>query len=150
MDRSTTVPVGYGLILAAVAASAMPLLCGCGDSDNTPKGLVAGTVTIDGEPFSAGSIRLISTARVSQAYGAEMQQNGTFEIADNIPTGTYKVVLSPPTVGPVDDGSGNLRPPTAAEMVNNVPPKYQSAETSDQTVDIEEGTNELKLALVSG
>ena len=126
---------------------------GCGggpdDADTRARGSVSGTVTIDGQPYAKGAVRLNSTATVGEVFGAELQEGGAFTLAEPIPVGSYKVTLTPPSVGPVKGEDGNMRPPTAEEMENPVPEKYRTPESSDKTVEIKEGDNPLTLDLKS-
>jgi len=136
--------------LLATAILLTSVFTGCGGEeavDNTPKGSVKGKVTVDGEPFAEGSVRFTSTQSVSEAFGAEMQAGGTFEVAAPIPTGSYKVTLSPPEFGPIKGDDGQMRPPTAEEMENNVPEKYRTPEASDETVEVKEGDNDFAIDL---
>lgn len=120
--------------------------CGGGDADNTPKGKVTRKVTVGGEPFAKGSIHF-TAEKDDKVFGAEMKEGGTFEIAAPIPAGSYKVSLSPPSMGPRKGADGQLRPPTPKEMKNNVPKKYRSAASSDKTVEIKSSDNELTIDL---
>ena len=134
-------------MLLAVAASG----CGggAGDADSRARGDVSGTVTIDGQAYTQGAVRFHSTTTVGEVFGAELQEGGKFELGESIPVGSYKVTLSPPASGPVMGEDGSMRPPTAEEMKNPVPTKYQSAESSDKTVEIKEGDNPLTIDLAS-
>ncbi len=76
-----------------------------------------------------------------------MKAGGEFAVGEPIPTGSYKVTLSPPTVGPVVGPDGVPRPATAEELKHNIPQKYLAPETSDKTIEVNEGENTLPIDL---
>ena len=137
-------------LLLAFALSFTVVLTGCGggSGDKTPKGTVSGKVTVGGQPFTAGAIHFTSVQTDTAAFGAEMKADGLFRVAEPIPIGEYKVSLSPPEVGPTVGPDGVVRPATDKDRKNNVPPKYATAASSDKTVKISKGTNNLTIDLV--
>ena len=137
------------LLLAFVLSFTVVLTgCGGGSGDKTPKGTVSGKVTVGGQPFTAGAIHFTSVQSVPATFGAEMKAGGMFQVAEPIPTGSYKVSLSSPTVGPIVGPDGVARPATAKDLKSNVPPKYATAASSDKTVEISKGNNNLTIDLV--
>lgn len=123
--------------------------CGGGDTDNTPKGSVSGTVKVDGKPYEQGAVRLVSTEHGSYTFGAEMKSGGAFSIGAPIPTGSYKVTLSPPSLGPITEPDGTIRPATEEDVKVKPPAKFMSPETSDETVEVKEGDNSFTIDLKS-
>ncbi|WP_298868897.1 hypothetical protein [uncultured Gimesia sp.] len=147
LTRFVIYKLDYCLLLSAFLLASVLTGCGGGgDVDKTPKGKVTGKVTVGGAPFAKGSIHFTSE-KDGNAFGAEMKAEGVFEIAAPIPAGSYKVTLSPPSLGPIKGADGQMRPPTAKEMKNNVPKKYRSTASSDKTVEIKASDNELTIDL---
>jgi len=121
------------------------LLSGCGKAKQ-PWEVVhpaKGVVHYKGEPLAGARITLIpqdgdvpETVRPS----ATSSEDGTFELgtydkSDGAPAGNYKaLVLHFPTVGPKENPSPGP---------NSLPKKYAKVETTDLTIELAEGVNDI-------
>lgn len=142
------VRIGFRASLALFAVVLMISGCGgSGPTDDRVKGTVSGKVSIGSDPFTTGAVRFTPSESAGEAYGAEMQAGGEFEVAGPIPVGTYKVSLSPPAAGPIKGPDGQMRPATAEDLKHNIPQKLLSPDTSGKTVEIKEGDNTLTIEL---
>ena len=125
--------------LCALAANG---LTGCSsaptDGDKRPTGSVRGKVTFKGAPVTAGSVRFVASE--NEAYGAELDADGAFAIAAQVPAATYKVAISPPTQNPTM-GPDGMPKPSEGKGAENVPPKYSNAATSGLTAEVKPGDN---------
>jgi len=126
------------LRLFLVACLLLPLLSGCGDGrpERVP---VSGTVTIDGEPVTAGYIRLIPPD--ARPAGGDIGPDGsftltTFEPNDGAVTGEHVVTV----IAMESRDNGTI-------MRFQVPAKYSDPSTSDLTVNISEPTDSLPIEL---
>jgi hypothetical protein len=107
-------PCVLGFLLLAALGLAAP---GCsGSGDELPRDPVSGTVSLDGEPLSGGSIQFTPAADSAGApiTGGSPIENGRFSIArtDGLVPGKYRVSISKPdqksvaqTKGPVAKGT---------------------------------------------
>lgn len=126
-------------LLALVACTV-----GCGGGPET--GSVKGTVTLGEDPFTDASLVLVSSES-GQGASAELGPDGSFQLANELPVGTYTVYLTPK----VDEEEMMKRmqegkPPTSSKD-NTVPKKYQNEVSSDLTVTVEPGENEVTLRM---
>lgn len=134
MKRSS--PAARRAYLAALSA-AMLALAGCGGSE--PTGSVAGNVTLDGAPLTAGVV-LFSNPATGVGVTAELDASGTYRVR-SIPTGEYQVAVQPPP------------PPAPHEMDQpgaprpNVPQQYQDPKTSGLSTTVGPGSNSADFAL---
>ncbi len=122
------------------------LCVGC--SRNNPKFQktvpVRGTVVLaNGSPVTAGLITFHPKDLTKGDAWGMIGSDGRFELGtykkdDGAMLGTYTVTVEPK----VYDKNGNLRPANVP-----IPKKYTSAETSDLTVEITQGEDDLKLTL---
>lgn len=126
-------------VLCGLAAVALGLLTGCGDSgEYNPTGEVTGKVSVKGQPLTAGRINFVSDRGVG-ASGA-LKPDGTYTLEGALPVGTYSVFITF-DISPAQRG-------TAAENVlKTVPEKYQAQATSGLTADLEEGRTEVNFDL---
>lgn len=110
---------------------------GCGDAKNPapPLGKISGTVLIDGKP--PGGECEVNFFDASKGVGglAMADSAGTFAFAGPIPAGSYKVYVTSKEPEPTEPGVP--RP----KRITNIPPKYQSADTSDIIAEVKEGEN---------
>ena len=118
-------------------------VAGCGGSPGRPASAHAiGRVTYQGQPVVEGTVNLISST--GDAGSAPLTPEGTFEIREGIPPGTYLAFVTPPRIThPPKPGE----PPP--EMRNyGIPAVFQSEVTTPLKVEIKPGDNpgvELKL-----
>ncbi|MBI1347972.1 hypothetical protein GC163_16985 [bacterium] len=124
-------------------------ILGCGGGDSGPTLYpVTGKLTKGGQPFSGVTVTLSPTeGKGSVGLIATTKDDGTFDIITpqggrGAPEGTYRVVLSK-TVEV--DYSNPKAKPTASE---DIPKKLQSAQSSDQVIDVKKGgPNTIEIAL---
>lgn len=133
--------------LVLVTASLSSLGCGGGDSGPTLYP-VTGKLTKGGQPFAGVSITLTPTeGKGSVGLIATSKDDGTFEIITpqggrGAPEGSYRVVLS--KAAEMDYSKPGAKPKTSDE----IPKKYQSAQSSDQVIDVKKGgPNTIEIAL---
>ena len=130
-----------GFITCAVLAA----LLGAGCAKEPPTGMIAGEVTIDGQPLKDGRIQFTPLDGQSQPGGATVV-DGKFtakapvakmrvEINGNKPTGKKIKAYDTP------------ESPLMDEIVELVPPKYNI--NSDLTLDVKPGNQEVKYELKS-
>jgi hypothetical protein len=138
---SSRVPTGMILFLAVTV--------GCDSDDGLNRQAISGTVTLDGQPLSGGSILFEPTTNESgTAVGATIRQ-GVFAISRSqgpVP-GPYRVRIyassatqAPPTVRQTER--------TPRPMVERLPPRYNSR-TELSSVIIAERTNHHRFDLSS-
>lgn len=114
----------------------LALLAGCGQ-DRPECVPAAGQVFIDGQPLSAGQIRVIPTD--ARAATGKIDQEGrftltTFEQGDGCVPGTHAVEITA-----VDT--------TGDRMVQLVPEKYGRADTSGLSITVDGPTDSLRIDL---
>lgn len=114
------------LFIAIASTTTLLLLGGCSSEQATPDptGKVAGTVTLNGKPVKGGNLMLMSFSGGGTGQGT-LDSSGKFELTDPLPPGEYTVFFI------------NAR----------VPDKYLSDTSSDYTVTLNEGANDLKIDL---
>lgn len=115
------------------------LAAGCGEPP-FPKGTVRGTIEVNGKTYSnPNDIVLLSTA-TGQGATAPIQPDGTFEITEAIPTGTYVAFFTPRA----DPNATSAVPVT---IDTTIPDKYWNEATSDLEVNVEAGENQVGLVI---
>ncbi len=117
---------------------------GCGGGPDT--GSVQGTVMLGDQPFGEASLVLVSMES-GQGGSTDLATDGTFKLADEIPIGTYKAYLTPK----VDEEEMMKRmqegkPPTTGKEAK-FPKKYQDEFSTDLTVTVESGSNDVTLRM---
>ena len=126
---------------AAILMATVFCTCiGCGGSSE-PVGTVTGKVLLNDEPYSDASV-VFMCLETGQTGLGEVQSDGTFTLAASLPVGTYKVYLEPA-------GSDmESEQPTPMAMGGEVPAKYWNEASTDISIDIKEGENEVTVPLV--
>lgn len=154
MRRSVAVIHGF-CSLGIIAA-----LIGCSSSlHEGPTGTITGQLTIDGNPAGAGfMVSFMEMNRGFLAFGTTDAQ-GRFRIdswnAGDMPTGTYKVMVSPGNSTPARDPSTITAEEAFEnpELIDPVQPKapfhprYRDTTTSQLEFEIKEGPNEFEIPL---
>ncbi|NLX95633.1 MAG: hypothetical protein GXY83_05605 [Rhodopirellula sp.] len=125
----TVLPRWVATVLFAIALS------GCG-GERSPSGDVTGTVTLNGQPLSAGEIIFFKEIGVPAAK-AKLEPSGAFRLDTGIPVGDYRVAIQPPAEAPPTTESAANADATPAAL----PPKYLSETTSELTATVKEGAN---------
>jgi hypothetical protein len=116
------------------------LLLGCGGGDGVreigPTGEVEGTVTLDGEPLTEGSVAFYQVSS-GNTGGGDLGPGGKFKFDVPTPVGSYLVSFQPPAPPqPDDEDSGKL-----ARVKSNIPEGYHAGDTSLVTAEVKEGPN---------
>ncbi|MEO2016917.1 MAG: hypothetical protein ABGZ53_21375 [Fuerstiella sp.] len=115
------------------------LLLGCGGGGGKeigPTGEVEGTVTLDGEPFSEGSVAFYDNS-TGNTGGAELGSGGKFVCTVPVPVGSYQVSFLPlDELAPGDQEADEL-----ALENDKVHDLYRSGETSEIAAEVKEGPN---------
>ncbi len=141
----------------ALIAFAFLFIPGCGsqgDGFSGPRGTVSGTVTIDGQPLTAGCrIGFISSTGGYTATGV-IGENGTYTLdyvdGGGLPAGEYQIQFTAPiavstnaaSVDPVKMASAmKLGAKMKAADAGPVPTKYQSTITSKMVFPVKDGQN---------
>lgn len=119
-------------------------IVGCsGSSHKLETASVEGTVTLDGQPVSAGYVFIVpSKGRMARGM---IRDDGTFvmgsyESGDGVQVGTHPVIV---TSVPPDEAIGNRNRV-------DIPRKYATAKTSGLSINVQSGQdNHIELALLS-
>ena len=125
-------------MLLAFALSA--LLVGCEEPVST--GTVRGKVTLDDAPYGDAAVVFISP-ETGQAGSADIQADGTFTIETPLPVGSYVVFLAPKSA--MSEAAGDQ--PVEESVDESVPEKYLNEATSDISIEIVEGPNDVTVPL---
>ena len=128
----------------------MAALVGCGDGASGPTGTVSGKVTYKASPVPEGCVVAFVHEETSKAATAQIGADGSYTLKmlgkAEVPTGAYKISVSPPAdtaePGPDDPEAyaalmeGGASAPQAA-----FPAKYLTSESSGLAFTVEEGPN---------
>jgi len=126
-----------GCLLFVLLATALGLTAGCGDG-RPQRVPVAGTVTVDGKPLTAGFIRVVPDD--ARPATGKIDADGrfrltTFDERDGCVTGTHRVeVIAFDTISP-------------STIRWLVPPKYRDTSTSGLTVTVDGPIDSLAIEL---
>jgi len=132
---------------------------GCGSGhDYGPTGTVQGRLTHQGSPLAADTKVVFMHAQNGVAAFGSTDAQGNFKVktvdSDQIPIGTYRVMIQPP-----ESELGGDSEPTAEELLNdpdiNRPRpnqggfdfKYRQVSTSGLEYSVQEGANEFQIDL---
>jgi hypothetical protein len=140
----------------AASALGLLLIAGCGGSDRDEVlGSPHGKVTFNGGPLPKGSVLVIESTEIGVSRTASIAEDGTYDLSDTpLPVGTYKVAITPPPTAGVDASSadydkmmsgGGAKPANPNATGFPVPEKFRSTTTSDKTVEVKEGSQELNI-----
>jgi hypothetical protein len=136
--------------LPAAGLAALALLAGCGGG-----GSVSGTVTLDGQPLTSGTVTFHPVGPGPTAIGT-IKSDGRYELAiggdRSIPSGDYLVTVDateavtsePPAVA----AKGPPLPPKPPRRLT--PAKYADKETTDLRFTVKSGGNTIDLPLKKG
>lgn len=115
-------------------------LIGCGPA-GPPSGTISGTVTLNGQPLSAGVVVFNNTAAGIGA-DAPLNASGEYRLDTPIPAGPYDVAIQPPPAPPPDQmGQATAQPKSP------IPNKYLDPKTSGLKTTIHAGANTADFAL---
>lgn len=134
-----------------VVAMLVISLVGCGGSSSGPpapagpKGTAKAKVTHDGKPVTKG-ILLLDNGNGFVA-SSKASPDGTFDLkgpqGNEIPAGVYKVAISPESTPPAPGATEMPGPP----KLEGVPEKFYSVGTSNVSVEIKTGAQDLTIEL---
>lgn len=147
-----------GLLLALSMMLCVASGCGGGGglADGVKSGTVSGTVTSNGKPLPAGCIMsCYPEGGTGIPAAAEIAADGSFKLrlkgSFDVPTGIYKVVVTPPPLPPMSDEEememsvSGKAPPT--NELKEIPAKYSSADSTPEAIEVKEGSNDVKIDL---
>jgi hypothetical protein len=125
-------------------AAALAALCfGCQRGEVC--GRIAGKVTLQGKPVSAGRVYFRNTEK-GICMGARLQEDGSYEVLTNqgrgLPLGDYQVSVTPPPRTASLSEKGFVE---SAKLDVAIPPKYRDGKTSGLTLTVKEGENVLNI-----
>ncbi len=124
---------------AIVVTGVLCLVCGgCGKSE--PTGTVQGNVTWNDAPYADASV-VFTSLDTGRGGVAPIQSDGTFRIETPLPVGTYKVYLEPKAL---EEEMGQPQP---IAMGGEVPAKYWDEASSDISIEVKEGENDVTVPL---
>lgn len=135
-------PTGY-LVIALLCTLT---LAGCRSSDTRddgPSGTVSGTVTFEEQPVTEGQVQFYSESSGAGGVG-ELDATGKFTIAQPVPTGIYKVFVTPPAEPAPESATGEF---AEQREFGNIPEKYRSELSTDLTAEVKEGENAFEFDL---
>ena len=118
-------------------------MIGCGDSEEL--GQITGTVTVNGEAVTNGSI-VYENRGQSISVRTNLDENGQYHVRthdrDGLPPGTYQVAVSSTRIGngdsPFVGGRSEQAPPPTGPAIPKV---YFKVATSQLSAEIEVGKN---------
>ena len=125
------------MLLACLVSA---LFVGCGETTST--GTVRGKVTLDDAPYADAAVVFMS-ADSGQAGSADIQADGTFSIETPLPVGSYVVFLAPKSAASEE----GMDEPVEVSIDESVPEKYWNEATSDISIDVVEGDNDVTVPL---
>lgn len=117
----SAVLVTLGLVLVSAAGCSPPAEEEAAD----PTAQASGAVTLNGGAVGQGTVFFFSLESGASGQGS-LAKDGKFQLESALPPGEYTVYLS---------------------GISNIPEKYQSETSSDYTVTLNEGANDLTIDL---
>lgn len=138
----------YSLVVAVCLG--VLVTAGCGGSEAGPTGPVGsihGKITYNGKPAAKGT-RIGFVSDTSNYPGIGIVGNGgVYKTEADIPVATYDVFISPPEeeTDPDEEIPAEEGDVPAPEVKLNFPKKYNTLETSGESVDVKVGDNEYNL-----
>jgi len=121
----------------ALLFGAVLVLVGC---QSKPVGTVSGKVTYKGQAVTTGSVNLYAPDK-GLGHVAKLDSSGAFTVPEPVAAGTYKFYVQPPPPEQLPPGSPIKKTPLA------IPRKYQDGATTDKTVEVKVGKNDLSIDL---
>ncbi|HEY7159486.1 MAG TPA: hypothetical protein VH575_36405 [Gemmataceae bacterium] len=133
--------VGFAVLVCAFLVSG----CGKESAKLTP---VAGKVTLNNQPVTAGQVSLFSLEKEGKAAGlmtGKIDSSGGYKILtdnrDGAPLGKYRVTVTPSMVPATDGQKGPM---------GTIPPQYMDSQKSQLTIEVvenpEPGRYDLKMS----
>lgn len=138
--------------VSRAALVVVSLLClsfaGCGGGSDGPERYpVKGTISFEGAPVQEG---MVTFSDGNFSSSGMITTTGEFTLADDLPTGSYKVQVTPPDLqtAPTFGKTGEAAP--QPKEVKNIPEKYRTLATTDLSADVTSGDNDVKLEMKGG
>jgi hypothetical protein len=131
------------------ATFALGCLCSSGCSKSTPTGTVSGTVTFEGQPVDEGVVAF-TNLKTGAGANAKLEAGGKFSLEKPLDVGTYRVVITPPTIDDLPGGAGDPSKMPKPKTYPNIPRGYRSQESTDLEVTVKEGENNFPLQMKKG
>jgi hypothetical protein len=131
------------ILLLILSAGLLASGCSGKTRDAEETGTVSGTLTLDDQPFSDGTVNFYNAKDGTSGKGV-LLDGGRFTIEDPLPVGSYTVTVLPPEMTAPQIGVKV----TVAKAA--IPDKYRSDRTTDLKVDVKKGENTVKLNMVKG
>ncbi len=133
---------GFRFVGVPVFAAGLLFLTACA-KPIPPAGEVSGKVTFKNVPVVEGIVSFTSAGTGSGSEGEV--KNGDYKLTSTLPPGEYKVAVMPIVVRQQDGGKG---PEVGMDKpAPDIPGKYRVVGTTDLTVTVKEGKNELNFDL---
>jgi hypothetical protein len=120
----------------------------CANRDQLSGAEAAGWVTLDGRPFTAGTVVFVGSGGSTVA---EIQSDGSYR-ATNVPLGQVRVLLAPSgPSGTVRASGGTKTQPvqTQPAPTQPAPTRYRSADTSGLTLNVSSGANPYDITMTA-
>jgi hypothetical protein len=134
--------------LALLSLLLLPLALGCSEPNPLGRRPIHGQVTLDGKPVDYGSIQFLPEDPDHGVLSGTMIQNGSYhmKLADGLPPGSYKVMISSPDRGKIEKVEG---PPgdERSLAVERIPKKYNLQTTLKIEVPKGRGSHAVDFAL---
>ncbi|HMO83596.1 MAG TPA: hypothetical protein PKC18_01615 [Lacipirellulaceae bacterium] len=137
---STSLVTSRAFILLVTAA-----LCGCGGQESSQ---IRGSIAFQGRPLPGGAVNFHCREN-GAAITARIDERGQFEANGAFIPGDYVVYVTPPTPAmPIAEDTSSTRPLRLnLSSFPKIPVKFRSQITSDLTVQIKSGDNDLTLEI---
>lgn len=136
----------------ALPLTLMVFMVGCGGKSLPPLGQISGTVFYNGNPVEKAMI-IFHNPKGRPARGSiidgEIQDVITYDtLNDGVPLGKMPVTIHP-FVDPEAITRQAVAGPARRNVRPSLPPRYADLKTTNLSVDIHEGQNEVELSLVN-
>jgi len=125
------------LVILAISLAVLGAAC----SKTEPVGTVQGKVLLNESPYTDAAVVFLSP-KTGNGGTADIQADGTFRIQTPMKVGSYTVYLAPKVAA---DGGGDR--PVPVRIDRTVPQKYWNEATSDVSIQVNEGKNEVAVRL---
>ncbi|MEO2090192.1 MAG: hypothetical protein ABGY75_11925 [Gemmataceae bacterium] len=154
--RSAAACAALVLALAALTPT------GCGQKKNAPTAVVRGKVTVGDRPLGGGMVLFQLADYPNVPHGtAFIRGDGTYESKKNIPVGKCKVMVQTAYLNPVQPPAKPGDPPRKSpedyvtlsgdtkigKVFTPIPGKYEKAESTTLTFDVQSGENTYDIKL---
>lgn len=138
--RSNSTRIGGSLLMGAGILDL--LFAGCTKTE--PTGTVQGKVLLNDQPYADSSVVFLSPT-TGEGASADIQPGGTFRLDKPLKVGKYTVYLAPKAVAPQGGAGEPMEMPVTID--ESVPDKYWNEASSDITIEVTEGENDVTVQL---